>query len=178
LKRIKKERLEEPENNKTATPRRRFLSLLWAGLGLAALAELFWVVTSFLRPDRGARQGGDPETLIQAGAADTFARGTVTAFPRGRFYLARLDDGGFLALSRRCPHLGCTLPWIEEEKKFLCPCHASAFDIHGDVLRSPAPRAMALHPVVMENNVVRVDTARTIKRDRFREDQVVYPKKT
>jgi len=175
--RINEVRLEESENNETATPRRRFLSFLWVGLGIAALVESVWVVTSFLRPSRRTEQGADPETVIQAGAVDTFAHGTVTAFPRGRFYLARLQDGGFLALSRRCPHLGCTLPWIEEEKKFLCPCHASAFDIHGDVLRSPAPRAMALHPVVIENNVVRVDATRTIKRDRFREDQVVYPKK-
>jgi cytochrome b6-f complex iron-sulfur subunit len=145
---------------------------------MAALAELFWVVTSFLRPGHRTRQGAAPETILQAGVVDTFARGTVTAFPRGRFYLARLADGGFLALSRRCPHLGCTLPWVEEENKFLCPCHASAFDIHGDVLRSPAPRAMAMHPIVIENGVVRVDTARIIKRDRFREDQVVYPEKT
>ena len=36
---------------------------------------------------------------------------------------------------------------------------------------------MALHPIVIENNVVRVDTARVIKRDRFRKDQVVHPKK-
>ena len=170
--------LEESENNKTATPRRRFLSFLWVGLGLAALVELLWVVTSFLRHDRETRQGENPETVIQAGAVDTFAPGTVTAFPRGRFYLARLADGGFLALSRRCPHLGCTLPWIAEEEKFLCPCHSSAFDIRGDVLSSPAPRAMAMHPVVIQNDVVRVDTATILNRDRFRADQVVYPKKT
>jgi cytochrome b6-f complex iron-sulfur subunit len=170
--------LEKSENNyNDMLARRRFLSFVWVGLGVAALVELFWVMGSFLRPGRWTSQGGKPETFIVAGGVDTFARGTVTAFPRGRFYLARLADGGFLALSRRCPHLGCTLPWVAEEKKFLCPCHSSAFDIHGDVLRSPAPRAMALHPVVIENNVVRVDTARTIKRDRFREDQVVYPKK-
>ncbi|WP_394708250.1 ubiquinol-cytochrome c reductase iron-sulfur subunit [Breoghania sp.] len=144
---------------------------------MAALAELFWMVTSFLRPNHGTRKNENAESVIHAGTVETFAPGTVTAFPRGRFYLARLADGGFLALSRRCPHLGCTLPWVEEEKKFVCPCHASAFDIHGDVLRSPAPHAMDLHPVVIENNVVRVDTARVIKRDRFKKDQVVYPKK-
>lgn len=170
--------LEKPENTtNAATPRRRFLSFLWVGLGMAALAELFWVVASFLRPGRQNKQDRQQESTIEAGSVASFARGTVTAFPRGRFYLARLDDGGFLALSRRCPHLGCTLPWIEEEKKFVCPCHASAFDIHGDVLRSPAPHAMALHPIVIENEMVQVDTAKTIKRDRFRKDQVAYPQK-
>ena len=31
---------------------------------------------------------------------ENFAPGSVTAFVSGRFYLARLEDGGFLALSR------------------------------------------------------------------------------
>lgn len=161
-----------------AIPRRRFLSFLWTGLGMAALIELIWVVGSFLRPGPGTRGDEDSGAFMDAGAVDAFARGTVTAFPRGRFYLARLDDGGFLALSRRCPHLGCTLPWVEKEGKFLCPCHSSAFDIRGEVLHPPAPRAMALHPIVIENEVVRVDTERVITRDRFRADQAVYPKNT
>lgn len=156
--------------------RRRFLSYLWAGLGIAALVELFWVVGSFLRPRPKRSTAAAPSALMDAGQVDAFGLGTVTAFPRGRFYLVRLTDGGFLALSRRCPHLGCTLPWMAEAGQFVCPCHSSAFDMHGDVLRSPAPRAMAMHPVVIENQMVRVDTARVEKRDRFRKDQAVYPK--
>ncbi len=170
-------RLEKPDIQK-ATPRRRFLSLLWMGLGGAALIELIWVVGSFLRPGRRTSGEMDPEQFIEAGSVDAFARGSVTAFTQGRFYLVRLEDGGFLALSRRCPHLGCSLPWVADEKKFLCPCHASAFDIRGDVLRSPAPHAMALHPIIIENERVRVDAARIIKRNRFQADQVVYSKKT
>ena len=173
MKQTRSEKLKDT----AAAPRRRFLSFLWLGLGTAALIELIWIVGSFLRPGPRTRGGTGPEQLVVAGGVDAFARGTVTAFPRGRFYLARLDDGGFLALSRRCPHLGCSLPWVAEEGQFLCPCHSSAFDIRGDVLRSPAPRAMALHPVIIENEVVRVDAARIIDRNRFRADQVVYPKK-
>ena len=168
-------RSKKPEND--TAPRRRFLSLLWLGLGGAALMELIWVVGSFLRSGGRTRQKAGPDPYMDAGAVDTFVPGTVTAFPRGRFYLARLADGGFLALSRRCPHLGCTLPWIAGKAQFLCPCHSSAFDIRGDVLRSPAPHAMALHPIVIENEVVRVDTATIRNRDRFRVDQVVYSKK-
>jgi len=106
---------------------------------------------------------------------DTFVPGTVAAFPRGHFYLARLEDGGFLAISRRCTPLGCTVPWVEEEKKFLCPCHSSAFDIRGAVVRSPAPRALDLFRVKIENDIVSVDTGRVIQRGRFSADQVVYP---
>ena len=40
-----------------------------------------------------------------------------------------LEDGGFLALHRQCTHLGCTVPWVPARQAFVCPCHASAFDI-------------------------------------------------
>ena len=172
------EKQSEKPNLDTATPRRRFLSLLWVGLGLAAFAELVWLVVSFLRPNASRLGDKRPHTRMEAGSVESFQPGTITAFPRGRFYLARLADGGFLALSRRCPHLGCTVPWIKEEKRFLCPCHSSAFDIKGDVLRSPAPRAMDLFQVTIENAVVMVDTGHVTKRGRFKKAQAVYPEKS
>ncbi len=160
-----------------SAPRRDFLSWLWVGLGLAAFAEMVWLAAAFLRPskDRSAKKTLDKQMVI--GPVDAFTPGTVTAFPQGRFYLARLADGGFLAISRRCPHLGCTIPWVAAEEKFLCPCHSSAFDIQGDVLRSPAPRAMDLYRVTIENTVVKVDIGQAAKRDRFQPAQVVYPEK-
>jgi cytochrome b6-f complex iron-sulfur subunit len=107
-----------------------------------------------------------------AGPVEQFEPGSVTAFPAGRFYLSRLTDGGFLAVSRECTHLGCTVPWIEDEGRFVCPCHASAYDIRGDVLSPPAPRALDLHPVRIENGIVKVDTGRTLKRRAFEASQV------
>jgi cytochrome b6-f complex iron-sulfur subunit len=83
-----------------------------------------------------------------------------------------------LALSRKCTHLGCTLPWVEKENKFTCPCHASTFDITGKVISAPAPRALDIYPVIIENNIVKVDTGELLKRSEFRSEQVVYPKKT
>jgi cytochrome b6-f complex iron-sulfur subunit len=162
-------------NEAPGSPRRRFLSFLWIGLGLAALAEVVWIAASFLRSGRMGMSGAAAQALVEAGRVDAFRPGTVTAFPRGRFYLSRLEDGGFVALSRRCPHLGCTLPWVEEEKQFLCPCHSSAFDMQGDLIRSPAPRGMDLYPVTIENAVVKVDTGRAIRRDRSASLPVVYP---
>jgi cytochrome b6-f complex iron-sulfur subunit len=88
-----------------------------------------------------------------------------------------LTDGGFLALSRKCTHLGCTVPWLEKEKRFACPCHASAFDIAGDVISPPAPRALDIYPVTIENDIVKVDISKPIKRTEFRFDQAAYPEK-
>jgi len=167
----------EPDSG-TDPQRRRFLSWLWGLLGLAVFVEALWLVVSFLRPSGNRLKDNGRRRPITAGPVEAFRPGTVTAFPRGRFYLARLADGGFLALSRRCTHLGCTVPWVAEEKRFLCPCHSSAFDINGDVLRSPASRALDLFSVTIENDVVEVDTGRVIKRNQFKKEQVVYPEKS
>ena len=170
---------DEKENSNSPEPSRRsFLTKLWIGLGVVALAEFITVAFTFLRPGKPKALQGGSDAVVTAGAVDTFATNSVTAFVRGRFYLARLEDGGFLALSRKCTHLGCTVPWVEKKGKFECPCHASAFDIKGDVISPPAPRALDTYPVMIENDVVKVVTGKLLKRNEFQAEQVAYPKKT
>lgn len=151
--------------------RRAFLRATWIGVGIAALGDAAWIVASFLKPRRERPAGG--AGLFVAGALETFATGSVTAFPAGRFYLVRLADGGLLALSRQCTHLGCSVPWDEAKGRFVCPCHASAFDVRGDVLAAPAPRALDTFPVRVENGIVKVDVAAAQRRSAFDESQVV-----
>lgn len=139
--------------------RRSFLWKLCWILGGVALAEYLIVAIDFLRP-RARDAGAGESRLIVAGRAGDFETNTVTAFPSGKFYLARLGDGGFLALSRACTHLGCTVPWDSASGRFVCPCHASAFDITGEVLSPPAPRPLDLYAVRIENGIVKVDTGK------------------
>ena len=153
------------------TDRRRVMRWMWGGLGLAAFTELVWIGTSFLRPRRATADG--PPALFVAGPIDDFEPGSVTAFPTGKFYLVRLQDGGFLALDRTCTHLGCTVPWRAEEGRFACPCHASTFDITGDVLGPPAPRPLDRYLVRIENGIVKVDIGRRVRRSAFDPSQVV-----
>lgn len=156
--------------------RRALLNGLWATLGALAAVESLAVVASFFRPRAGRINATAVDPVIIAGPVERFEPGTVQAFVQGRFYLARLEDGGFLALSRSCTHLNCTVPWNDEEKRFVCPCHASAFDIRGEVLSAPAPRALDLYAVEIENGIVRVDTGRRRKRDGFAPEQAAYAK--
>jgi cytochrome b6-f complex iron-sulfur subunit len=138
-------------------------------LGGVALAEFAWVTGSFLRPRQRA---ADASSLFVAGPLDRFAPGSVTAFPSGRFYLVRLNEGGFLALHRECTHLGCTVAWDATQGRFSCPCHASAFDITGQVLNPPAPRPIDYYAVRIENGVVKIDTRRRQSRSAFDASQV------
>lgn len=140
--------------------RRRFVTWLWSFLGFAAMAEVIWMALVFFHP-RSPRGDSDEETLIVAGPADRFQPGSVTAFPQGKFYLVRLDEGGFIALSRTCTHLGCTVPWDQDKGRFICPCHGSAFDLSGEVLSPPAPRSLERFSVRIENRIVKIDISQS-----------------
>ena len=152
--------------------RRHVLRWLWWGLGLAAAGELAWIGLAFVRPRRAAGAIGDARIFV-VGPIDDFAPGTVTAFPAGSFYLARLESGGFLALDRTCTHLGCTVPWNAASGHFDCPCHASSFDITGAVIGPPAPRPLDRYPVRIENGIVKVDLRSKLRRTAFEPSQAV-----
>ena len=151
--------------------RRRFLSRLLAGLGVVAGLQAAWVAVSTLGSRRRAAEADDGG-VIEAGPVGRFANRSVTPFPENEFYLVRLEDGGFLALHRKCTHLGCSVPWWADEERFACPCHASAFDIRGAVLSSPAPRPLDLFAVAIRNGQVLVDTSRKLRRTAFDPEQV------
>ena len=134
--------MSKSNNNKQkAEPTRRsFLNIIWIVLGGVALAELVAVAFAFLRPRKSKPEAENTDSIVTAGAVERFTPNSVTAFVRGKFYLARLEDGGFLALSRTCTHLGCRLNYNEEEHMLICPCHKSKFTPEGKRVSGPAER--------------------------------------
>ena len=56
------------------------------------------------------------------------------------------------ALNAECTHLGCVVPWDPMQGKFICPCHGSQYDAKGSVLRGPAPGALRLAKVDIEED--------------------------
>ena len=72
-----------------------------------------------------------------------------------------------LALSQRCPHLGCRPNPCLEDYWFHCPCHQSQYDRlgikAGGELFGPAPRSMDRFPVAVDGDgVLTIDTSRVI----------------
>jgi menaquinol-cytochrome c reductase iron-sulfur subunit len=47
-----------------------------------------------------------------------------------------------VALNAECPHLGCKVGYVKDQKKFACPCHDSSFTEEGERVGGPAPRSM------------------------------------
>lgn len=151
--------------------RRDFLKWAWGAAGALALLEAGGVALSFFSPRAVEGEFGGVFTV---GSVDDFPPGSVTPFNAGRFYLVRLQDGGFLALYRKCTHLGCAVPWDQAAGQFICPCHASAFTPDGEVLNPPAPRPLDRFPVTIEDGVISVDTGAPIQRDQSGPDDAVY----
>ena len=155
-----------------AIDRRGFLKLVgWAGLGTLAAGELTYASLRFIAPRTAAGEFGGVFTV---GAVDDFPPGSVTPYTEGRFFLVRLEDGGFLALYRSCTHLGCAVPWDAEKGRFVCPCHGSEFEADGAVINSPAPRPLDLFRVKIEGGQVMVDTGDKIRRDDASDTQAVF----
>ncbi len=172
-----KQKIENPEKAEKDQPasisRRDFFGYAWKGLGAFAALEAIGVIAGFIFSGK-SKATSDSKQLLEAGRVDSFALNSVTAFMGGRFYLARQQDGGFIALSLRCTHLGCAISWEERKKRFICPCHSSAYDIHGEVLNPPAARALNYYPCMIENGVVKVDISTLKERTTFRKDQLTY----
>lgn len=71
---------------------------------------------------------------------------------QGKFYLVHTTDG-LLALYTKCPHLGCTVPWVgpaDSPRAFQCPCHGSMYDYDGNRTGGPAPRPMDIMAVTVQ----------------------------
>jgi cytochrome b6-f complex iron-sulfur subunit len=161
------------DNVTESITRRDFFGLVWKGLGIVAAFEVVGMIMAYFFSGKN-RNTVLPKQLMEAGPVDAFPPGSVSAFMGGRFYLSRQQDGGFIALSIRCTHLGCSVSWEENKKRFVCPCHSSAFDIGGEVLNPPAARALDYYPVLIENGTVKVDIGTLKERKTFRNDQLTY----
>jgi len=139
-------------------PRRRLLiASFWGAIG-ALVAGAAATVLNTVYPRNVAGFGGP----ITVPANRIPAPGDPPAqIVEGRFLLVNLapnegniigDDtpsaGGLLALYRKCPHLGCSIPWRADASYeglhgvFLCPCHGSTYTRAGVRVFGPAPRSM------------------------------------
>lgn len=170
----KKNRLnkkDQKDNTNLKESRRDFLKTAWKGLGVVAGLEITGLTLHFLA-DR--HDSTNVEIMFEVGFPDEFPLGTVTPFRKGHFYLVRMNDGGFIAITIKCSHLGCSVLWDEKNNEFICPCHSSKFSIDGNVINPPAPRALDIYEIKFEKGKIFVDLSKKIKRAEFEKAQLTY----
>lgn len=78
--------------------------------------------------------------------------GAVVLHPRGldRPVLLANAGLGFIALGARCPHAGCELAWVHQDREAECPCHGSRFAADGAVLQPPAQEDVDSYQVTVD----------------------------
>jgi cytochrome b6-f complex iron-sulfur subunit len=151
--------------------RRALLKLIWAGLGVTIGGQVAIITYRFLAPREGVRIGNQ----LRAGRLDAFPPRSVTFISEGSLFLVRLADGGVVALSNRCPHLGCTVIHDADRDLLACSCHASTFRHDGQVLNPPATRPLDWFKVGFDQDDVIIDLGVAQQRTAVEADDVAYP---
>lgn len=165
-KKINIEKTKNPEST-----RRDFLKTAWKGLGIIAGLEFAGLTLHFLS-DKNIDNKNN--ALFDAGLIEEIPKNSVTPFRRGHFYLIHFKDGGLLAMSIKCTHLGCSILWDEKENEFFCPCHSSKFELNGNVIKPPAPRPLDIYKVSIENGRIKINLNKIIRREIFNKSQLTY----
>jgi cytochrome b6-f complex iron-sulfur subunit len=134
--------------------RRQFLARLWqAGLGLVAAAGA-WTSWDLLRPGEARGFGGK----IRAMAPEAVPEAALIEVSQARSYLTKVA-GETVAISHKCPHLGCKVSFCDSSGQFECPCHGSKFNRVGEYRAGPAPRGMDRHPTELgADGLIYIDT--------------------
>lgn len=78
------------------------------------------------------------EEVLRVNRQDIPAEGAVVYADQRAALVRRGSE--FYALSLVCTHLGCIVKINADN--ITCPCHGSRFDLEGQVLSGPAPRAL------------------------------------
>ena len=139
--------------------RRDFVKLGISTLGALVIAEAGLVGFMYFRSrSLEGHQGGK----ITAGPISDFPPGSITEFKQEGFFLINSTEGELKAVYRRCPHLGCNVEWLPNREQFYCPCHGSSFNAAGKFEQPPVPRSLDVFPVLLQKEMVVVDTSRAL----------------
>ncbi len=57
-----------------------------------------------------------------------------------KYGVYRDKEDRYYFVTTKCPHLGCSLEWNQNELTWDCPCHGSRFDYRGRLISNPAMR--------------------------------------
>jgi cytochrome b6-f complex iron-sulfur subunit len=175
--------------------RKVLLISFWTGMGVMLLGIVTTIV-NMVYPRGVARLAGvhptgwTVDTLLPGDKKEVVIQVPDPMSPllslQAKIFLVRLSkeqadrnpgskEGMIYALWRKCPHLGCSVPYtstfsFEDPRSnesysgwFRCPCHGSTYSDSGVKVFGPAPRSLDLFPVVLEDDgSISVDVGKVI----------------
>lgn len=117
----------ENEFHKVFNPRRLMLSGSRAFLKDAAITTISLLKEHLKIPHDKLKE-------IEVGQAGVVIR------EGQRIGVYREESEKYHFVTTKCPHLGCSLEWNQNERTWDCPCHGSRFDYLGNLISNPAMR--------------------------------------
>ena len=127
------------------TTRRAFVQR--AGLAVIALTACSGGGTE---PGGGTMDGitfsGNQIVIDLAKVTSLASEGSALFIPSARTVVLRLTGNTFHAFNSTCTHQGCTVDSFVSNQ-IHCPCHGSVYDVNGQVVAGPAPRALQSYNV-------------------------------
>lgn len=143
--------------------RRRLLAILGLGSVAAAGAGGALGFLRFFFPTVSY----EPSKQFKVGAPTDYQEGQFRYFNDRRLFVVKKAEG-WQAISAICQHLGCTVNWQSDTKKFFCGCHGSIYDELGKVERPPAPRPLEHYEVGLSpDGQVVVDFGKPAEPDKY-----------
>jgi len=139
------------------TTRRELLRRGWKAGGALLAAAAGWTAYESLRPLASAASGGS----LNLGSPSQYRPDSATYVPQGRLFVAHTGSEIY-ALSQKCPHLGCRVPFCDSSGRFECPCHGSKYDLGGEWIEGPAPRGMDRFELKVVGGNLLADTSKLI----------------
>lgn len=137
--------------------RRSFFNRLFQTvMGLWGVAFIT-VVISYVKTPREST--GIDEKVSRVGPLSEMPIGSARFIANERlpFWLIRTSSEELIALSATCTHLRCILQWDKDSGHLICPCHAGAFDLNGNVVAGPPPRPLQSLKVDTRGGIVYVN---------------------
>ena len=121
--------------------RRSFLDALLAVGFVSTAVAIAYPVSQFLIPPAS----GEPATAsASAGKAAALKPNSAHIFKFGSRpgIVVRTTDGDVRAFSAVCTHLDCTVQYKPDIAQLWCACHNGTYDLGGNVVSGPPPRAL------------------------------------
>jgi cytochrome b6-f complex iron-sulfur subunit len=149
----------EQDPSENGVPRRTFMKVAVAGMGIAYGAAIAYPVFRFLNSPV-------EEAIIEAAVrvvtipnGDKLAKGTAQTFKFGPFpaMLIHHPDGTWSAFSSVCTHLGCTVRYDPALVRITCACHGGQYDpVTGKNIAGPPPKPLTRFDVKVAPGLVTV----------------------
>ena len=147
--------MEEQLPTESPQGRRRFFKGLLAGLaGMWGVGLVSSLVLYLKAPQH---HGSGLDSAVPVGMIEDLplGQGRMVTGAHRPFWLLRAKAGDLVALPAVCTHRRCILQWNGGDE-LICPCHQGIFDLNGNVLGGPPPRALEKLAVTVKGGQVYV----------------------